>query len=620
MYDEMKKIRPLGVSSDRRGPAILGAVGLLRRKLVFGHGHDRNFALRNDHPVIVLPLGKAQDVGAITSMRLSNVLDTNIITYSVAVGGDVHLRVALHEDADELSAWEVPALNPHLRGTGMVVSEYRHEGQYVLYSTNRHLRVAFSKNLVAWHDSNVELLAPRSDHFDRYALQLVSVTSIEQGLLVLYESAHQTKSSHVTAVGAALFAADNPTHLLWRSDDPIWENTSPAKWSRKLLGAIVEDGSFSIYYSDKREQVGLEKVPNPFVRRSVHTIKTSLRRSEKNPILSPVGMEWESQAVFNPAAFTDRGRVHLLYRALGPDGVSRIGYASSSDGIHFDERLDYPVYEPSTGFGKPVQGWVPGMAGYDPVLNPSGGGWAGCEDPRVVKIDGHAYMSFVAFDGWSFIRQALTSIPLEHLHQKNWQWRAPKLISKPGETNKNWVIFPEKINGKYAVLHGLSPQIYIDYVDSLDDLGKGNFIKSMPSHGGAGWHDKHRQNHWDNRVRGAGAPPIKTDMGWLLLYHATDMRDPGKYKLGAMLLDLKDPTKVLFRSATPVLEPKEWYENEGKAGVVYTCGAVILNNNLVVYYGGGDKHIAVARANAQEFIEGLMHNHSVSLERVGTVE
>lgn len=141
----------------------------------------------------------------------------------------------------------------------------------------------------------------------------------------------------------------------------------------------------------------------------------------------------------------------------------------------------------------------------------------------------------------------------------------------------------------------------------------------MSSHGGAGWHDKHRQNHWDNRVRGAGAPPIRTDMGWLLLYHATDMRDPGKYKLGDMLLDLEDPTKVLFRSNTPILEPNEWYENEGKAGVVYTCGAVILGDNLVVYYGGGDKHIGVARANAREFIEGLIHNSAVPLSRVGTV-
>ncbi len=616
----MKKIKPLGISADRHSAVILGVAGLLRRKLVIGHGHERNFALREDHPVIVSSLGKTQDAEDIHSIRLSNVLHTSIFTYSIPDGDGLQLLVAGHHEDGELGVWETPAANRHLRGTGMVVSEYRHEGQYVLYSTDRHLRVAFSKNLVAWHDSNVVLLSPRPGHFDRHALKLISVTHIEQGLLVLYESSTDTKKTRSIAVGAALFASDNPTHLLWRSDDPLWEDRTPKQLGRRVLGALVQDGGFELYYTDRRELISFVKLPNPFVRRTEHTIKTQLRRSERNPILSPRSYEWESHAVFNPAAFTDQGRVHLLYRALGPDGVSRIGYASSADGINFDERLDYPVYEPTHGFGKPAPGWTPANSTYDPEVNPSGGGWAGCEDPRVVKIDGHAYMSFVAFDGWSFIRQALTSIPLEHLHQKNWNWRQPKLISKSGETHKNWVIFPEKINGKYAVLHGLSPEVYIDYVDSLDDIGQGKYIKSLAGHGGNGWHDPKRQNHWDNRVRGAGAPPLKTDLGWLLLYHATDKRDPGKYKLGAMLLDLDDPSKVLFRSSTPVLEPKEWYENDGKPGVVYTCGAVILGENLVVYYGGGDKHIGVARANVTEFVEGIVHGGTVALSSAGTVK
>ncbi len=615
----MKKIKPLGISSDRQGPTILGAAGTLRRKLVWGHGHDRNFSLRHDNPVIILPLGRTQDVGKITSMRLSQVLSNSIITYSVDDGGQSQVRIAARHLGDDMGVWEVPAVNKALAGSGMVVAEYRHEGQYVLYRSDRQLRVAFSKNLVTWHDSGIDLLSPRKDAFDRHALKLVSAGHIKQGLLVLYESSYDTKLTHKIVVGAALFASDNPTKLLWRSDEPVWEDTTPLHQKRSVIGSIIDGDDYVIYYTDRREQIGLVNIPHPFVHVTEFTQATQLRRSEKNPILSPTVYEWESEAVFNPAAFTDRGRVHLLYRAMGADGISRIGYASSTDGVHFDERLDYPVYEPSTGFGKPHPSWSPAKAAYDPEVNPSGGGWAGCEDPRAVVIDGHAYMTFVAFDGWNFIRQALTSIPVDHLHDKNWNWRKPTLISKPGETNKNWVIFPEKIGGKYAVLHGLTPKIHIDYIDSLDELGKGKFIQSMPSHGGAGWHEPARANHWDNRVRGAGAPPIKTDMGWLLLYHATDKRDPGKYKLGAMLLDLKDPSKILYRSSLPILEPNEWYENEGKAGVVYTCGAVILNDNLVVYYGGGDKHIAVARANARTFIEGLMAGQSVPLERVGVV-
>jgi predicted GH43/DUF377 family glycosyl hydrolase len=228
-------------------------------------------------------------------------------------------------------------------------------------------------------------------------------------------------------------------------------------------------------------------------------------------------------------------------------------------------------------------------------------------------------MTFTAFNGWDSIRIALTSISLDNLGQKNWHWKKPVLISHPGQLAKNWMLFPEKIGGKYAILHGISPNVHIAYVDHLEDLDGQTFINSLPSHGGGGYHDEQLQNRWDNRMRGAGAPPIKTAMGWLLLYHATDKRDPGKYKLGAMLLDLEDPTKILYRSHTPILEPKEWYENDGKPGVVYTCGAVIAGDNLVVYYGGGDKHIAVARAGAKEFLEALSKNQAVALNPVAAV-
>src|SRR6185437_6915526 len=151
----------------------------------------------------------------------------------------------------------------------------------------------------------------------------------------------------------------------------------------------------------------------------------------------------------------------------------------------------------------------------------------------------------------------------------------------------------------------------------LEGLDGNRFIESLPQAGGGGYAG--RPDHWDNRVRGAGAPPLKTPLGWLLLYHATDRYDPGKYKLGAMILDEHDPTKVLYRSDTPVLEPQEWYENQGKPGVVYTCGAVIVGENLIVYYGGGDKHIAVARTNVQKFIQAIAEGQQAQLEPVSQV-
>lgn len=609
----MNSNEPLGISRDRDNLAFIGVKGVLRRQLVIGHGHDRNFSLRDDSPVIVLPLGKKEDSNRVRSPRLSYILDNSILTYSVREGDDTYIRTAVQTDADEIGVWEVPALNQQLRGTGMVVSEYKHEGQYVLYHGDGHIGVSLSRNLVAWHGSGQDLLAPRRDHFDRNKLKLVSVTYLEQGILVLYESVHETKAGRLCTVGAALFAKDNPTHLLWRSDTPLWQDTSLARDGKTILGAVVYERDITIYLTSRNDRLILVSVDNPFAQTSLAASRTRLHRFPKNPVLSPTLLEWESEAVFNPAAFCDNGRVHLLYRAMGPDGVSRIGYASSADGVHFDERLIYPIYTPTYGVGLPSSDNQHGLRAYNTAANPSGGGWAGCEDPRAVVIDGQAYMSFVAFDGWNFVRQALTSISLEDLNQKNWQWRKPVLISHPGQTHKNWVIFPEKINGKYAILHGLSPRISIDYVDSLDDFDGKTFINSLPPAGGNGYKDDSRKQYWDSRVRGAGAPPIKTAMGWLLLYHANDKRDPGKYKLGAMMLDLNDPTKVLYRSSAPILEPTEWYENDGKPGVVYTCGAVILNENLVVYYGGGDKRIAVARANVQEFLAALSQDRAVPL-------
>jgi predicted GH43/DUF377 family glycosyl hydrolase len=336
-----------------------------------------------------------------------------------------------------------------------------------------------------------------------------------------------------------------------------------------------------------------------------------LSRVRENPILEPIASHWwESQAVFNPAAVVEGGRVHVLYRAMGQDGISRIGYASSPDGIHFDERLPYPVLEPRGGFGMPTN-YTYGPLSYNTVVYASGGGWGGFEDPRIVSLDGREYVTFVAFDGWGYVRMALTSIARENFLKKNWNWQKPALLSPPGEIHKNWVLFPEKINGRYAILHSIAPDVQIEYVENLNAFHDEDVhIKSI-------YNGKGRENSWDKRIRGAGAPPLKTRFGWLLLYHGFDpSKDGVGYKVGAMLLDLKDPSKVLARSANPILEPSEWYENDWKPGVVYATGAVVLGENLIVYYGGGDKRIAAARANLRDFVYKLLSNEHVVLEPV----
>ena len=354
----------------------------------------------------------------------------------------------------------------------------------------------------------------------------------------------------------------------------------------------------------------VEKLPAGFRKKKAKPL--NLRRSPKNPIIDPAPHSpWESEAVFNPGAVVHGDRIHLFYRALGPDGVSRVGYASSKDGVHFDKRHPQPVYMPempeATSAHHPHTS--PARLSYNRALYASGGGWGGCEDPRAVKIDGRVYLTFNMFNGWYSIRVGLTSIDSAHMEKEDWQWKPLVYLSPANERHKNWVLFPEKIGGKFALFHNLFDEdpgrVRIELLDSLDEPPqpfKSPDPQSMPN----------RDLGWHNRTRSVGPPPLKTKYGWLSFYHAMDKNDPGRYKLGAMLLDLEDPTKVLYRSSYPVLEPDEWYENDWKPGIIYASGAVIRGDTLFLYYGGGDKHIGVAQTKLSEFLEKLKKNeHAV---------
>lgn len=331
---------------------------------------------------------------------------------------------------------------------------------------------------------------------------------------------------------------------------------------------------------------------------SVRKQSLLLRRYPGNPVLSPNPEHaWESGGRFNPGAIKDDdGNVHLFYRAVGSDGVSRFGYASSKDGIHFDEGAPHPVF----AMQSPRRNIPLFLQHHNLALYPSGGSWGGAEDPRMVRIDGRIFVTFNAFDGWDFIRVSAVSIDEDDFMEKRWRWTRPLFLSPEKSINKNWVLFPEKINGKFAILHSISPEVQVDYVDRLEDLAYGRRV--IQSH-----YDHHvPRKGWDSFRRGVGPPPLKTSRGWLVLYHAIDEKDAGRYKLGALLLDLSDPRKVIAQAPAPLLEPDTWYENDWKPGVVYACGAVIKDDILFVYYGGGDKYVCVATAPLQKILSGLV--------------
>lgn len=353
----------------------------------------------------------------------------------------------------------------------------------------------------------------------------------------------------------------------------------------------------------KIKKVIRRKVVKKKIRKSVKKVEETLKLKKllQNPIIKPSNYSWEAKATFNPAAFQSDGKIHIIYRAIGEDDSSSLGYAYTYDGLTIEGRPTYHVYKRSFNSNESV-----------PKIDYiSGGGWSGgCEDPRLVLIDDIVYMIFTAFDGWGSVRMALTSIKLDDFRNKKWNWKNAVMISPPGEINKNWVIFPERINGKFAIMHSFYPKILIDYFDNLDELNGKKFIKSNNTR------PVDYTRGWDSWFRGVGPSPIKTKYGWLILYHAMDYRNADRYRMGAMLLDLNDPTRILHRSKSPILEPEEDYENNGhKWGVIYSCGAVVKNGELFVYYGGADKYVCVASIKLNDLIDDLMRDKDVKLKK-----
>jgi len=307
-----------------------------------------------------------------------------------------------------------------------------------------------------------------------------------------------------------------------------------------------------------------------------------LKRSKSNPIITPIpAHEWESRYVLNSAALRLDKRIFILYRAVGEDGISRIGLAVTKNGHKITERLPHPVFAPD---------------------NPSEK--KGCEDPRLVSIDGRIYMLYTAYDG-KVPQISMASIAQKDMINYRWdKWYRHGLVF-PGLTNKDAVLFPERFNGKYAMYHRIAPSIWAAYSKTLDCPWprKGHKIV-MGTRSGV---------MWDAIKIGAGAQPLKTKYGWLHFYHGVNYRLC--YRLGIFLTDLNDPSKVIYRAPNPCLEPRESFET-GITGrswvpdVVFTCGAVpskdveIINDNdeILVYYGGADTMIGLASSTLKELL------------------
>jgi len=225
-------------------------------------------------------------------------------------------------------------------------------------------------------------------------------------------------------------------------------------------------------------------------------------------------------------------------------------------------------------------------------------GQYGVEDPRFVKIKRKYLMTYVAVSLHEGVSTSL-AVSNDLIH-----WKRKGIIFR--EQNKDVVIFPEKIKGKYVALHRPEgffkfsrPSIWISYSPDLAYWGREKSIINP------------RFNSWDEDRIGSGAPPIKTKYGWLEIYHGVkNIKRKKRYSAGAILLDLKNPEKILARSPTnrPLFEPTHSFEKKGFINnVVFPTGVVpdLNKKDLLIYSGGGDSVITVRKVSLKHIFNNM---------------
>ncbi len=439
-------------------------------------------------------------------------------------------------------------------------------------------------------------LLRRSD--DQVEVGLTPIKTSD-GWVVVYSYIQNYYTDHkVFGIEAALLDPNNLLHIKARTNGPFMAPvTYPEKYGTipDIIfpsGGIVEGDTLRMYYGASDTAVCTADVSlSQLVKEMLFNEKQlpienlhahlHLTRFEGNPIFSPISSHrWEEKAVLNAAVYTHDNVISILYRAMDNKYVSTIGLAVTHDGFHIDERLDTPVYVPRMDFEKNTEG-----------------GSGGCEDPRMTQIGERIYMHYTGYDG-KVPRVVHTSISVSDFLKRKWNWEKPMAISDTKVMDKNSVIFPEKINGKFAVLHRLDVRIWIDFIHDFSHFKEGSWLEGevlcAP-----------RPNKWDNVKVGSAGPPMKTELGWMLLYHGISSADQN-YRLGILILDLQDPTKILYRSDESILEPKLNYEKTGvRPGAVFSCGSAVLNDTLFVYYGAGDSTLCVARYGYSELLQEL---------------
>ncbi len=432
---------------------------------------------------------------------------------------------------------------------------------------------------------------------DHVEVGAVPVKTNDGWLLVYSHIQNYFTPPPLFGVEAVLLEDKDPLKIKARTADPIlvpveeYERFGLVPNVVFPTSLILENGEAHLYYGAAdtviaRASESVNKLLKQIKSKKPkkNTKKISLKRYSENPIIKITDNEFENEATYNPTALKLDNEVYILYRAQSKDNTSTIGLAISRDGFKIEERLNEPIYVPREDF----------------ETKDKENAFSGCEDPRATIIGDRIYICYTAYSGVGTTKIALTSITKEDFLARNWNWDKPKVISDPTRNNKNACLLDEKIDGKYVFLHRLGGCIWVDRKDDLnfenDYVGGTIFVYP-------------RKEMWDSRKIGIAGPPMKIKDGWLLIYHGLSLHDD-KYRLGAMMFD-KKLEKVISRLDYPLIEPEMDYEMQGiRHDTIFSCGQVIIDGDIFVYYGGGDKNVGVATVSLSKLLNELSKSNT----------
>jgi predicted GH43/DUF377 family glycosyl hydrolase len=296
-----------------------------------------------------------------------------------------------------------------------------------------------------------------------------------------------------------------------------------------------------------------------------------VKRYERNPILTKDDIPYTVATVHNAGVTKYNGKYIMIFRSHKENGRSIIGIAESDDGFRFIPR-SAPFMIPSR---EPV------FQDYEEY---------GVEDPRITFIEGAYYITYSAYSRHGVRIGLARTMDFQTVERVAFITQADY---------RNTVIFPEKIQGRYVKLDrphsDISPwSIWISYSPDLRYWGDSSVVMKPGAY------------HWDEMKIGPGAPPIKTDKGWLSIYHGVfPTMDGSVYRLGVALHDLEDPSRIIGVGDSWILQPEDPWELVGYVhNVVFTCGAVPEDDGTVkIYWGGADKVMCVGTAVLNELVD-----------------